>query len=343
MILVEPYADNQSEINPGQYKTLPNYLYSTIGERIDFVAPEEVTEKMNSLVNWLNNHISPPKRKKRQYDKHPLLIATIFHLEFINIHPFGDGNGRMARILMNLIFMLTGYTPAIIKLEKREDYYANLNLSSAENATPFATYLGEALIESLTLAIKAAKGELIEDKDDLDKQIDLLYREISPENILKEKATSLNVSNIIEKNIFPLLMALEEKCSKLHNLFFDFDRNMQFNYKDSQSLKSLGTKESIWKDIIENWLYNQIIKQQQLLTEFTYSYVLKGLKKSIKGNSIDFKIDIYFKDYTYLIIDSRNEYEYPYDKILTESEIKNIITPIVTKLIERIRQYSTND
>lgn len=178
MILVEPYADSQAEINPGKYKTLPNYLYSVTGERIDFAAPEDVAEKMNSLVNWLNNHISPPKRKKRQYDKHPLLIATIFHLEFINIHPFGDGNGRMARILMNLVFMLTGYTPAIIKLEKREGYYANLNLSSAENAVPFATYLAETLIESLTLAIKMAKGERVEN-DDLEKQIELLHQEVN--------------------------------------------------------------------------------------------------------------------------------------------------------------------
>src|SRR5690606_20599377 len=75
MVLVEPYTDSESEINPGHYKTRPNYLYSPEGERIDFVAPEEVAVKMNELVNWLSNHLDPPKRKKKKYDAHPLLIA----------------------------------------------------------------------------------------------------------------------------------------------------------------------------------------------------------------------------------------------------------------------------
>ena len=102
MILVEPY-DGEAEINPGQYKKHPNYLYSPEGERIDFAPPEDTPRLMNRLVNWLNNHIDPPKRKKRKYGLHPLLIAAGFHCEFVQIHPFGDGNGRMARILTNLI------------------------------------------------------------------------------------------------------------------------------------------------------------------------------------------------------------------------------------------------
>ena len=129
---------------------------------------------MNELVNWLNNHLDPPKRKKNQYDAHPLLIASYFHWQFIRIHPFGDGNGRMARILMNLILMICGYVPAIVRLEKTQEYYGALNLSEAENIAPLAEFIGEEMIISLELAIKAAKGESVEKSDDFDREIALL-------------------------------------------------------------------------------------------------------------------------------------------------------------------------
>lgn len=159
MIVVEPFLDEHVEINPGQYKTRPNYLYSQLGERIDFTPPEWVAPKMNELVNWLNNHISPPKRKRQKYDLHPLLIATAFHWQFIQIHPFGDGNGRMARILMNMILMMCGYAPAIVRQEQRIAYYNALNLSDMQYLEPLATFIGEACIASLELSLRAAKGE----------------------------------------------------------------------------------------------------------------------------------------------------------------------------------------
>jgi len=189
IILVEPYI-GEAEINPGEYKKHANYLFSPVGERIDFEPPEEVPRLMNELVNWLNNHIDPPKRQKRKYDLHPLLIASGFHIQFIQIHPFGDGNGRMARILTNLILMLSGYVPAIIKLEKRKEYYTALNLSTLENAEPFAEYLGEECIQTLEMAIKAAKGESIDEPEDIDKKIALLDREletIDTENEIKKQ------------------------------------------------------------------------------------------------------------------------------------------------------------
>ena len=130
IILVEPFADSDAEINPGEWKKHPNYLYSPTGERIDFMPPEDVPEAMNSLINWLNNHLDPPKRKKKKYDLHPILIAAGFHTQFLKIHPFGDGNGRMARIITNLVLMLCGYVPVIIKLDDRKDYYTSINTNS---------------------------------------------------------------------------------------------------------------------------------------------------------------------------------------------------------------------
>jgi Fic family protein len=179
LILVKPYADSDAEVNPGEWKTIPNYLYSPVGERIDFLPPEEVPQKMNELINWLNNHISPPKRKKKKYDLHPLLIAAGFHVQFLRIHPFGDGNGRMARIMTNLILMLCGYTPAIIKLDERYNYYTAINISSLDEPETLAIFLGKATIESMELTLKAAKGESIEEEKDIDAELKKLDKKIN--------------------------------------------------------------------------------------------------------------------------------------------------------------------
>ncbi len=223
MILVE-MSDGESEINPGEYKTRPNYLYSVTGERIDFEPPQEVPDQMNRLVNWLNNHIDPPKRKRHQYDLHPLLIACGFHIRFVMIHPFGDGNGRMARILMNLILMLCGYVPAVVRQEKRKAYYTALDQSSLDTITPLALFVGQECIRSLELATRAAKGESIEDLSDIDKKLALLENELFPVENDQEIKTSLNrqvYDEILNGWAYDLLRELIQTVQKFNHLFID--------------------------------------------------------------------------------------------------------------------------
>jgi len=159
LILVEPYADSAAEINPGEYKKKRNYLYTQTGERIDFLAPSEVPEAVNALLNWVNNQLFPPKRKKNKYNLHPLLTAAAFHAQFVLIHPFGDGNGRLARLFTNLILMQAGYAPAIFPIEAREEYYAILTESSLEAPETLAVFLAEYCKENLKIAIEVAEGK----------------------------------------------------------------------------------------------------------------------------------------------------------------------------------------
>ena len=219
IILVEPYTDSEAEINPGNWKTLPNYLYSPTGERIDFAPPEDVPKLMNSLINWLNNHIDPPKRKKRKYDLHPLIVAAGFHAQFIKIHPFGDGNGRMARILTNLILMLCGYVPAIVKLNVREKYYASINTSSLDKPEDLAVFLAQAEIDSLTIAINAAKGEPVEDDDDFEKELELLNKKLTAKRIDVPLRSTDIILKLISKNVFPFFDELINGLSKFDQFF----------------------------------------------------------------------------------------------------------------------------
>jgi Fic family protein len=80
---------------------------------------------------------------------HPVVKATLLHGEFVKIHPFIDGNGRIARLLLNFELMRNGYTPIIIKNEQRASYYDVLDLAHTTlNYGPFIKLVSDLVIES---------------------------------------------------------------------------------------------------------------------------------------------------------------------------------------------------
>ncbi len=60
---------------------------------------------------------------------HAVERAAILHSQFVKIHPFVDGNGRTARLLLNFELMKSGYVPVVIKKEQRLEYYNSLDAS----------------------------------------------------------------------------------------------------------------------------------------------------------------------------------------------------------------------
>ena len=169
LILVEPFVDAKAEIQPGQYKTLSNYVmlnfdYERGEERFYFCPPEQVAQQLNSLINWLNNSLNINGLKhynRRKYAASLLEIIAFFHYRFIMIHPFGDGdgNGRMARLLTNMVLMQQQFPPIIIPSAEKSFYVAALQHSTAENIANLALFLGDKMLQSLSLAIACGRGE----------------------------------------------------------------------------------------------------------------------------------------------------------------------------------------
>lgn len=303
IILVEPFG-GEAEINPGEYKTQPNYLISITGERIDFEPPQEVPRLMNELVNWLNNHIDPPKRKKKQFDLHPLMIACAFHVQFIQIHPFGDGNGRMARILMNLILMLCHYVPAIIKLDKRNDYYSALNLSTLENPIPLAEFVGEECIKSLEMAIKAAKGESIDEDDDLDKKLSLLKQEIEAEdeeNEIKERLTVKAVHSALTNWGYDFLSELAKTTSKFNEFYNKSSHNI--NLKMDGSFWHEQFIDQVYFNSFEDELKRVEIGSSIQSAEVNFNCNLSAYKKGgLHTFGCNYSVAIKFNEYDYEVL-----------------------------------------
>ncbi|TPP67775.1 Adenosine monophosphate-protein transferase FICD [Fasciola gigantica] len=116
--------------------------------------PDSVLDLMNELVTWLNGD--------QLSDVHPIELAALTHWKLVYIHPFYDGNGRTARLLMNLILMRAGLPPAIIKLEDRQAYYEHLKTANEGDVRPFIRFIASCTERTIDEYLIAAEPHQIE-------------------------------------------------------------------------------------------------------------------------------------------------------------------------------------
>jgi len=108
----------QENIQPGNelglYKKRQNYIIGT-----DFLPtpPNLVEKRMNGLMRWYGLN----RKKYSAFE-----LDAIFHIKFVSIHPFVDGNGRTARLLHNFILKRNGVAPIIYRMETKQTYYSML-------------------------------------------------------------------------------------------------------------------------------------------------------------------------------------------------------------------------
>lgn len=123
--------------NPGQYKRLANHVEQADGTVHTYVDPLHVVDEMQALVAWINQSMG---------SVHPIHVAAVAHYHLVRIHPFDDGNGRGARILMNLILMHKGYFPAVVRLETKRRYLEALSAADRGDLSPFIAYIADCVI-----------------------------------------------------------------------------------------------------------------------------------------------------------------------------------------------------
>lgn len=203
------------KISAGKYKTTTNHVETATGEIFYFATPEETPAKMFDLLNWYS-------QKTKEENVNPILLAAEFHYLFIRIHPFDDGNGRTARILMNFILMQFGFPPVIIKTEDKANYFAALQMADAGNLEAFVNYIAQNLVRSLEIMIAGAKGKSIEEDDDLDKEIALLEQKLSGfgEKIENTKSEN-NINEVLYKSIVEIANQIKNKLTKFNNYYLN--------------------------------------------------------------------------------------------------------------------------
>jgi len=121
----------RDEHHRGEYKKVANNVEAfdqhgrSVGVIFETAPPYDTPRLMQELVGWTNNELGGNRH-------HPLLVIAVFIVRFLAIHPFQDGNGRLARVLTNLALLRTGYTyvpysslERVVE-ENREQYYRSL-------------------------------------------------------------------------------------------------------------------------------------------------------------------------------------------------------------------------
>lgn len=107
-------------IHAGQYKTRPNSVITRYGERFDYASPEETPALMTDLIDWYNS-------EEQQGKLSPVELAALFHYRYIRIHPFEDGNGRIARLIVNYILTKHDYPMIVVRSRNKNQYLEALH------------------------------------------------------------------------------------------------------------------------------------------------------------------------------------------------------------------------
>ena len=119
----------------GQYR---NVRVRVAGSERIFPNPLKVPDLMHDFVQVVNADTG-----------HPVLQAAKAHYQFVAIHPFVDGNGITARLLMNLLLIRAGYPPALLPITSRVQYYEALETANNGNLEPFQQFIAERVLASL--------------------------------------------------------------------------------------------------------------------------------------------------------------------------------------------------
>lgn len=140
---------NIDDQNAGRYRNTPVRI---AGSRVVLPNPAKVTALMDKFVMTLKNNSTDP-----------VTLAIDAHLELVSIHPFVDGNGRTARLLMNLILLHAGYPPIIVHPEQRTVYLNALEkVQLGGKSDAYYNLMGKSLLNSIDLVLQTvADGEKI--------------------------------------------------------------------------------------------------------------------------------------------------------------------------------------
>lgn len=154
----EIILDKIDRENAGIYRRVPVRIS---GSAVALPNPRKVQELMDEFFKWLQ------KKEKM----HAVELAAEAHYRFVTIHPFIDGNGRTARLLMNMILMMKGYPPAIIRKNDRLAYIKSLEKPQLVNGegdskNDYFKLIAAAVDRSLNIYLRAMDGKTEEQENE---------------------------------------------------------------------------------------------------------------------------------------------------------------------------------
>lgn len=341
ILLVEPYqvqahrADGQISkkwVQLGTYKTEPNAVQTGTGEWLYFARPEDTAPRMAELVAWYRQQVET-------HAEHPLLVATLFHHRFTSIHPFDDGNGRMARALMNVILMREGFPPAVLKTEKRAEYVAALRKADNGDTGDLVDLVGANLIHSEELVLRGAKGESVEEVADLNKEIVLLKQELLGKLTL-EKSEAEARHRRFQSVVKPLFQRILARTAPFAELFETVTFRIGW-FDDTKGVPRYSSEHTSLTDALGGLAWLPPHKLEKLRT-LTVTVVWSNLKKvgeevPLSALTMVSKGELGPHGFAIDFGKERNPIEFSYDEPVDVDRLDKELSAVTKELLEQVR------
>lgn len=191
----------------GQFKQLPNNPMRD-GILYNYCPPEQVDSEMDRLVSIFNNDLK---------DSHILVRAAFLHHAFVQIHPFQDGNGRIARLLASFVLIKADMFPLSIDRDERTKYIDALENADAHEYQPLVDIFANNQISSIE---RALNWKTVEENTGYENVLNMLniklsnYRAIEAEQQDKRiLANMASVFNVVKNQMTYFKNDLEHKLS----------------------------------------------------------------------------------------------------------------------------------
>lgn len=342
IILVRPFdkpaqtPDGQptpKRITPGQYKTSPNSVRQKDGVIFEYVSPEETPIKMGELMDWYRTQTA---------DFHPVQVAALLHYRMVRIHPFDDGNGRVCRLLMNYHLLRHGFPPVIIKSADKQHYLTALQRADAGDLEAFVKYVAEQLVWSLELAIRAAKGESVEEPEDWEKKLEILIRRTAGQEPTPKKSDQLMTERYID-TIVPIVELIKGKLKKLDKMFE--------SAKTEIEILKVNSRSAIGADLDNIFNRKKVLPLVPPLptTIGSISWVFTWLNYIFNGSepfNLQCEISITFQDYSYTISTPLSPDLRPikknYGEPITRPEMESFANRVGAALTQQLQEKLSN-
>jgi len=346
-IMYEDDPEKQKQI--GQWKNVNNFMTNVDEERFDFVQYTEVAERMHQLINWTNSEKEKIQRKKNDAI-HPIILASKFHIDYVTIHPFYDGNGRTARILTNLILISFGYPPLYINESEKQNYYRYLTDIQADGGQPnlFYGFMADRLLRSVQIVADAIDGKNIDEDDDIDKEIALFKRSLDKSQERKETRNWGNISEIINIAGIALFQKFIDKLSQFDELFQSCEHRIIFTnnnlkpYDLEWRTGGAAISTANFPGELLTWLQESKDTDGYDIN-IGIEYFLKAYKFSKPYDLpvfIQFSFKEYFYDMSFMImhsVQSHHHVEKNYDQLVNDGEINGIVNDVSKRILEIIK------
>lgn len=127
------FGPEERPLPKGAYKTMPNSPSLSDGRVHAYASVDDTPPEMNRLVNEL--------RSEAFLSAHPILQSTYAHYAYVCIHPFADGNGRVARALSSVYLYRSPGVPLVVFADQRNEYYDALASADDGNPVPFLRFM----------------------------------------------------------------------------------------------------------------------------------------------------------------------------------------------------------